>query len=111
MRLRHAAALALVGWYLMVPPASDWTKSEPTLVATKPSVGGADYGVFGFFSPRFSRWIKKGDFDSRMECDEARQHFKSRYGAEASRFPNKAKQDMADWASCISADDPRLKEK
>ena len=28
MKLRHAAALALVGWYLMVPPSMsemDWT--------------------------------------------------------------------------------------
>jgi hypothetical protein len=24
MKLRHAAALALVGWYLMAPPMSSW---------------------------------------------------------------------------------------
>jgi hypothetical protein len=46
MTLRHAAALALVGWYLMVPPASDWTRSRQTIASTKPPQGGGDYSSF-----------------------------------------------------------------
>ena len=52
MNLRHAAALALVGWYLMAPPI-------------RPG-GGVDLGT-----PMF-QWNHIADFDSAEACDEMR---------------------------------------
>jgi len=49
MKLRHSAALALVGWYLMTPPA-----------------------IRGNSAP-FTEWGTAGTFDSGDECEKARQ--------------------------------------
>jgi len=42
MNIRHAAALALVGWYLLMPPwgTTDWNTSAPL---TEWNVGGATH--------------------------------------------------------------------
>jgi hypothetical protein len=50
MRLRHAAALALVGWYLMVPPTTD---------------GKIDN------SAPLSQWDIRSSFDSAATCEQA----------------------------------------
>ena len=83
MRLCHAAALALVGWYLMIPPAAQ--------------------------APRFDlraplrRWDKKASFKSQKECNDAlatHQTQEARDGMAGPRF----------WAfgKCVASDDPRL---
>jgi hypothetical protein len=110
--LHHATALALFGWYLMVsPPVSDWPQPRETPSATKPSTKSADYSVFGFFAPPLSKWTKQGEFDSRTDCESARQHLKSHSSAEANRSPNNARQDVTSWAWCIASHDTRLKDK
>jgi hypothetical protein len=54
MKPRHAAALALVGWYLMLPPA---TRS----------------GVIVSDSPRhhYPGWTMKAEFKSQDDCNNA----------------------------------------
>jgi hypothetical protein len=98
MNFRHAAALALVGWYLMLPPLHsaelkplpdksyllDWkTPNRPPPLAT---------------------WEIVGSYDSARECAEAMSTI--RRGSSSPPLP-------LEWgmALCIATDDPRLKEK
>jgi hypothetical protein len=54
MKPRHAAALALVGWYLMVPPVIPHSH-DPDLYGSK------------------SKWSAYGPFSSQDECERRRQ--------------------------------------
>ena len=56
MTLRHAAALALVGWYLMVPPATAPNGTKGAKLMTDAPL---------------SRWFMHGSFDSAKQCEEA----------------------------------------
>ncbi len=103
MRLRHAAALALTGWYLMTPPLG--AHDEP-----------------------LSHWNILKTFDTAAECQSSRQEF-VQAGTEAldvkaaPASPDKFHDEAAalrkrieigssfPWAVCIAADDPRLKGK
>src|SRR5208282_990037 len=59
MNPRHAAALALVGWYLMVPPPTvDLSTRLPT---TKPNLDAP-----------LRYWDTFGNFDSAQDCESAR---------------------------------------
>jgi hypothetical protein len=101
MKLRHAAALALVGWYLMIPPrVSDW----PVL-------------VFDTNAP-LSKWQQGGSFDTAKECNED----KKRSAGLALQLTDKLSGEdkhkamlsvmaMLSGPQCIASDDPRLKEK
>jgi hypothetical protein len=98
MNLRHAAALALVGWYLMVPPASS---------------------AWGNWSHPVNTWDVHGRFESKDECEKARQQ----YVSDPSHFPySRALGDPVGRkllsegkvpvpSECVSSDDPRLKGK
>jgi hypothetical protein len=87
MSLRHAAALALVGWYLMVPPLN--SPSDP--IAHVP----------------LSKWTVQERFDSKLDCQLG--HFRT--------IDTAQKQNANDYpflltiaeAECIEGDDPRLK--
>jgi hypothetical protein len=85
MNLRHAAELALVGWYLMMTPS--------------PSANGRSDP-----STPLSRWEILGSFDSAQACEQVRTPSiqsrppQERYAAERNVL----------W---IASDDPRLKEK
>jgi hypothetical protein len=99
MNLRHAAALALVGWYLMMPPPDN--------------VGS----LRRFWEGSLAGWSIKSSFDSSKECESARQ--KELADAHAS-IPREG--ELADngvitdkgvfiplTLLCIATDDPRLK--
>jgi len=118
LMFRHAAALALVGWYLMIPPlptTSGWfsNSSAPAPI---------------------SQWKLWASFDSAMLCeayrgaddstwlDTVRRLGAEELGVEAERRnPPKSKtskaaneavdefRDRMDRARCIATDDPRLK--
>lgn len=89
MRPRHAAALALVGWYLMVPLSSP---RDP-----------------------ISQWYQVHSFDTAAQCnavlewemtdDYAKQSIKAGQNPEHVKVYVQALQN----AKCISTDDPRLK--
>ncbi|MGA7870755.1 MAG: hypothetical protein WCA22_07630 [Candidatus Binatus sp.] len=105
MNPRHAGALAIVAWYLMIPPI------------------GADNKVDA--SAPLSTWRKSVKFDSEKECDESLTDViqnpmtPAEYQA-AAKTTLKAKMHplsksemtkrMAE-SQCVAADDPRLKAK
>jgi hypothetical protein len=106
MNLRHAAALALVGWYLMLPP----TRFDSSKVFQ--------------LRPRapLSEWETVSSFDSAKDCETARTNYdlddlykqsqKPRYKDDLR--PMLTRKDISALmgvAVCIATDDPRLKEK
>jgi hypothetical protein len=106
MSLRHATALALMGWYLMVPPGSckpQWVSESKPVPCAAP----------------LSEWIVTLSFSSVEKCD-AERNADIRYGNQAVANANSsADKPLVDstrkiyWRAlterCISTDDPRLK--
>jgi hypothetical protein len=106
MNLRHAAALALVGWYLMMPPL------KPDGLPDK--------------SMPLAQWDTMKSYDSASDCEKFRASGEFRTGS--CWFDSDPKTgNLEPWKSedrdhfgirlrncegrCISTDDPRLKEK
>jgi hypothetical protein len=95
MKPRHAAALALVGWYLMVPPPR--------------TVG--DHFETNFYAP-LSKWTRLRMFDFQSQCEATRKAYQQKptgnlvimLGAAEAQATTKASQ-------CVATEDPRLKEK
>jgi len=84
----HAAALALVGWYLMIPPLrADRTHDD---------------------SASMSRWRISDSFDSAAECRET---LLRRWNRAEDQKESRGAKDEYLKATCVSTDDPRLKEK
>jgi len=83
MKARHAAALALVGWYLMCPPlcSSSWNKDQ---------MSSCSRGEFNYEAP-LDRWFESGEFNSLRK-------------SEISAAEKSAKA----ICKCVSTDDPRL---
>lgn len=87
MKLRHAAALALVGWYLLLPPLS--TTVEELRAGDVPSL---------------AKWRQWWAFDTAKECEHERVQ-----QAESSKTEGNVKASEAFfWSRCIASDDPRL---
>jgi hypothetical protein len=86
---RHAAALALVGWYLIIP-----SSMLPTATAHKEP---------------FRRWQIVRGFDSADDCEDFRSDFfersRQRHGL---NVLEPAYRDYM-FVECIATDDPRLK--
>lgn len=86
---RHAAALALVGWYLMLPP--------PEAIQ-----GRIDFNVY-------SRWSVIDKYDRIQDCEARRLQIKS---SATSALAASGKGDLEHcsecYAECIASDDPRL---
>lgn len=94
MTLRHAAALALVGWYLMAPPMGE----------KKPD----------FHAP-LSKWTIELAFDSALECDAAMRKWHENAEKALQGDPKLQKMSIEEWYAsanvvCVATDDPRLKE-
>jgi hypothetical protein len=104
MKPRHAAALALVGWYLMVPPDSTVPHSVDSAAP-------------------ISRWSIITNFESADTCKQALTELQNKNGDPAKldatgrlrRFQKRQPADPAlararvDHTACIATDDPRLK--
>ena len=118
MKPRHAAALALVGWYLMVPPPGP------------PRSTGANTAPPNDTAP-FNQWTIRNSYDSAQACEAAqkknldtattnmdKQHHlaEQRQGLSPDNFAGQEflvadQLEYATEALCISTDDPRLKSK
>ena len=85
MNFRHAAALALVGWYLMVPPVRNGEIRNVPL---------PDWGHFD-------------SFDTAKECRDAGYDLIER----TEKQGDKDRIMSAKAFECIASDDPRLKGK
>jgi hypothetical protein len=100
MNPRHAAALALVGWYLMVAPRSQ------------------DHTAFVPSAP-LSQWDLIGSYDTAAQCMKVRSESIARVANKVRAIgPNgKAldeagtRESSATTIKCIASDDPRLKGK
>jgi hypothetical protein len=92
--LRHAAALALVGWYMMIPPLSRTVRFE------------VDYGA------PLSAWPIMRSFDNAERCEDYRSHELEKYRASAAAAPTNILQTFSNamlFSQCAASDDPRLK--
>jgi hypothetical protein len=120
MHPRHAAALALVGWYLMVPPViheEDWQQQHvhPTTAplsewftwnsfdtadaCTKARSALIASGVDGVVND-YNRWL-----DGRASSEDLLDEWANTYSISS------AIMDADGQSLCIATDDPRLKEK
>jgi hypothetical protein len=104
MRLRDAAALALVGWYLLLPPdlpsnpQFDWRSKAP-----------------------LNHWSIYHSYDTATACEAGEQSESNYILAEEQSFAKSsdaalakaAHQDLVEMkaAVCIASDDPRLRER
>jgi len=91
MKPRHAAALALVGWYLMVAPRD---------------------GELNPIKAPLSAWEQSQAFDSAKACDyaagEANANWTSKWFAKnPGRVPDWT--EDRPFANCFATNDPRLK--
>jgi len=89
MKSSHAAALALVGWYLMIPPS------------------GRDYPMGNVNAP-LSQWGKRPTtYRDKEECEHALDRHVRQVNAKNKQVAAK----FYKQAQCIASDDPRLKQK
>lgn len=96
MRLRHASAFALVGWYLMVAPPQAFK--------------GHEYSDKDNSFPEVSReWIRKATFDSEFECKEEQSRGCHQIGSVGEGLVGL--QGPLCFSSCVASNDPRLKQK
>jgi hypothetical protein len=117
MNLRHAAALALVGWYLMTPMIMNKeseSDSPPDSIGAKTSpsnCGQEHYITFrGHVDPKapLSKWSVAYFSDSMRGCEAFLDKFKAKsYG---DRGADKMEEALRANAKCVANDDPRLKE-
>jgi hypothetical protein len=91
MKIRHAAALALVGWYLVTPPST-----------LPPDVS---------YKAPLRKWRIVRSFDTADDCEDSRSSFfeESRQKVALNMLEPTYRDFM--FAECIATDDPRLKEK
>jgi hypothetical protein len=95
-KLRHAVALTLAGWYLMLPP----------LFSRRPL-------IFETRAP-LSRWYFASVFATASQCEEGRAERNRRWIKATIRenHPSSAEiLGLKEWQAqekCVSADDPRL---
>jgi len=108
MDFRHAAALALVGWYLMVPPFA-----------------GTGKGSYPDDRAPLSKWSMGGSFDSAEACQQKIDDYiyhpclldmPAGSVCPQNAIPHdddfeRAEHESFIEARCIGTDDPRLKEK
>jgi hypothetical protein len=97
--VRHAAALALVGWYLMVPPLTTSTAGRTLVNSSAP----------------LTAWLTIASYDTARECNavwtdtlRTRTAIVAALGEKSSPF---VKGGAVAAARCIASDDPRLKGK
>jgi hypothetical protein len=93
MKPRHAAALALVGWYLMIPP-----------------VRGAPGEILE--QAPLSEWEFSNQYDSKAECEnfvkESNEHIQETL-KQCSNGDCAINVTRPIFGRCIAANDPRLK--
>ena len=96
MNPRHAAALALVGWYLMGPPVRQ-PKNEPYLDEHAP----------------YSEWTILRTASDQAQCEDARAVLAQRLQGDLTRFGSQIGPWAEQWfeAQCIATNDTRLKPK
>jgi hypothetical protein len=105
MKPRHAAALALVGWYLMMPPHGPTKCSNPNPLGWSESGNVVQCQARIESQAPFRQWKRVPDsqeFEHKMDCERAI----------SNDCASSLQGDLCiAKAECIATDDPRLKEK
>ena len=84
MKLRHAAALLLLGWYLLIP--------SPAMVEARRT------------GPPLSRWYHLGVYDTKDDCANM-------IATKLAQQQNESERWRYSKAICVDSDDPRMKGK
>jgi hypothetical protein len=121
MNPRHVAALALVGWYMIIPPSSGIRR--PGYPRTNPS---APFSKWGFYNESWftNTWGPEDrahakEFDSKAACEAKKKeeiypaHLplpQNVKGGDARERIESAR-EFGSQTICVSSDDPRLKGK
>jgi hypothetical protein len=104
MKLRHAAALALVGWYLMVPPLRREVCCG-LITSGDPSI-------------QIAKWKTLRVFITRAECEQSTYQEVRKRTAAAHQLANayglsdrleREWKEAGSQAKCVASNDPRLK--
>ena len=93
MSFRHVTMLALVGWYLMLPPMGSVESRR------NPSTGF----YVAYSTQPLDTWEIEGSYDTAAECRTAL--------AQADQLAREDCPDCSAVAACVATDDPRLKSK
>ena len=93
MNFRHAAMLALVGWYLMLPPMGSVESRR------NPSTGF----YVAYSTEPLKAWEIAGSYSTAAQCGRALE--------QANQLARQNCPECSAVAACIAADDPRLKSK
>ena len=124
MKPRHAAALALVGWYLMVPMVQKKGPVETLGPPTGAKTSGSDCGQLHYLAyearvdPKapLSKWMIGHYSDSMQDCqaflNKMKSSDKSEGNAERGRDRKGIEamgQTLVANAKCVAGDDPGLK--
>jgi hypothetical protein len=108
MKRRHAAALALVGWYLMVPPnKNDDTPLTKWIV--RRTYDSSDACQAGANEARAQAAAKLRHYDSLT--DSERRNLEHNQEALDQEIADNESIDAAFRSACIESGDPRLKGK
>jgi hypothetical protein len=107
MKPRHAAALALVGWYLMKPPLYVPWMNRVRWWFGSPAGMGWEYD----YDAPVSKWTQVGEFEPLSDCHAEQNRIASEAMASLGKDdPQWRKVDAANSnLVCIATDDPRLK--
>ncbi len=135
MKPRHAAALTLLGWYLMAPPITDWVSVQAIQKETDHDIEvckaqGLDWGNPGSAMRRMflncvanqplhapthmaplSDWETIAVFDSANLCQKAWTDLRREHDTRPDQPAQNYDTFSARLAQCVSTDDPRLKAK
>ncbi len=98
MNFYHAAALALVGWYLMVPP-----------MKSLKNIGPNDPPESSYTTAPLAHWEIADTFDSAEECKSGLRAFLRDAGLALRQRDPVWTFEQRWFARCIATDDPRLK--
>jgi hypothetical protein len=105
MKFRHAAALALAGWYLLIPPVFNAMGEHPR--------------AFNDLNAPLSRWDIPASSESNANCEKEKERIRNEAPLRLKFAHEHPEQDQNGnivtvaeaWqrAECIASDDPRLK--
>jgi hypothetical protein len=92
MKPSHAAALALVGWYLMVPPSmreDSWFCSDRLLATLSHDLFGTgdqklweQWEKIADVNSPLSKWHQMGSFETLDACEKARDRYAALPGSQ-----------------------------
>jgi hypothetical protein len=107
MRLCHATALALLGWYLMIPPI---VPSPGQSLSNREVMKRMSW--FPDSNARLGRWSISGSYDDATACEKLKQLLISAGKECVSPYTwTRAFCAAATEAQCIASDDPRVNDR